>query len=155
MKTKELAKKVFGASNIKGLAEINYTFKPKYKIAVFVPIAKTDELTFAMAAAGAGMIGNYTVCSYRTMGTGTFLGNRSSKPFAGNKNKFEMVEEVRLEMICDEEYLNDVIDCIYEIHPYDEPAHEIYPVMVRDKKPNDKVIAVSLKKKLTLRRIIT
>ena len=155
MKTTEFAKKIFGASNIKGIASINYSFRPKYKIVVYVPTAKADELTFQMAAAGAGNIGKYSVCSFRTLGAGTFIGNKSTKPHAGVKGKFEMVEEVKLEMICDEEFLNSAIDCIYEIHPYEEPAYEIYPLMIRDKKPNDKVIAVSLKKKVQLGSIVT
>ena len=66
-----------------------------------------------------------------------------------------MVEEVRLEMICEEACLNDAIDSLYEIHPYEEPAYEIYPVMVREKRQNDKVIAVSLNRKITLGSIMT
>src|SRR6266496_4481250 len=57
-------------------------------------------------------------------------------------------------MLSDEKFLNNVIDCIYAVHPYEEPAYEIYPVMVREKAPDEKVIAVSFKRKLSLGGII-
>lgn len=155
MNTVEFANKIFSATNIKGIEPLNYTFHSKYKIAVYSPVNTADELSFQMAAAGAGIIGNYTVCSFRTKGVGTFIGSKKSSPSKGKKGKFEMVEEVRLEMICEEAFLNDVIDSIYSVHPYEEPAYEIYPVMVRDKKPNEKVIAVSFKKKISLSSIMT
>jgi hypothetical protein len=155
MNTVEFANKIFSATNIKGIEPLNYTFHSKYKIAVYSPVNTADELSFQMAAAGAGIIGNYTVCSFRTKGVGTFIGSKKSSPSIGKKGKFEMVEEVRLEMICEEAFLNDVIDSIYSVHPYEEPAYEIYPVMIRDKKPNEKVIAVSFKKKISLGSIMT
>lgn len=153
MSTVSFAKKIFG-SNIKGIESINYAFKWKYKIVVFVPLKNTDELTFSMASAGAGIIGKYTVCSFRTKGVGTFIGSKASSPVAGKKQKFEMIEEVRLEMICNEECLNEAIDNLYEVHPYEEPAYEIYPVMVRNRKPDNSIIAISFKKKAALINII-
>jgi hypothetical protein len=57
-------------------------------------------------------------------------------------------------MICTEEALNDVIDSLYEFHPYEEPAYEIYPVMVRDKSPDSKVIAVSFRKPVKLKSVM-
>jgi hypothetical protein len=154
MTTVEFANKIFLKTNIKGIEPLNYVYHNKYKIVVYVPLNSGDEILFQLAAAGAGVIGNYTVCSFRSKGVGTFIGGNKSKPAAGKKGKFEMVEEIRLEMICPEECLNDAIDSIYEFHPYEEPAYEIYPVMIRDKSPNNKVIAVSFKKPVRLKEVV-
>jgi hypothetical protein len=154
LNTTEFAKKIFGRSNIKGVEAIHYNYEWKYKIVVFVPVEKADEITFSMALAGAGKIGNYSLCSFRTKGVGTFMGGNTSDPFIGKKGKFEMVEELRLEMISDDKYLNGVIDSMYNIHPYEEPAYEIYPVMLRKKKADDKIIAVSFKKPLLLNNVL-
>lgn len=155
MNTTTFAKKIFGVSNIKGIEPINNDYLWRYKIVVFVPQKNADELTFLMASAGAGVVGAYTLCSFRTKGAGTFLGGKSTRPFAGKKERFEMVEEIRLEMICDEQYLDGAIDALYEVHPYEEPAYEIYPVMVRAKKPDGLIIAVSFKKSLNLKSVLT
>lgn len=155
MTTKQFAKKIFGASNISAIKEIDYNYRWKNKIVVFAPSASSDKIVFAMSAAGAGVIGNYSVCSFRTKGVGTFIGSSKAHPVVGSKNRFEMVEEVRLEMLVDSIYLDDAIDSMYDAHPYEEPAYEIYPVMLRDRRANDSVIAVSFKKKLQLKNVLT
>jgi hypothetical protein len=109
------------------------SFEKKYKIVVFVPEQDVDKITFAMANAGAGRIGDYTVCSFRSKGTGTFKGGSSSNPSIGKKRKFEKVKELRLEMLCDKKSLNNALDKMLAIHPYEEPAYEIYEVLVERK----------------------
>jgi hypothetical protein len=103
----------------------------KYKIVVFVPPADTDRVTFAMAEQGAGRIGDYTLCSFRMNGTGTFRGGSSTNPHAGVKEKFEKVEEIRLEMLCDRNNLDNAVDRMLAAHPYEKPAYEIYEVLVK------------------------
>ena len=132
------AKKYFAASNIKSIQYVSPQFARKYKIVVFVPLKNADELTFKMAFAGAGNIGKYSVCSFRTKGVGTFIGGKGSKPAVGKKGSFEMIEEIQLEMICEEIDLDMVVNTVYENHPYEEPACEIYPVIVKDTKLNCK-----------------
>jgi hypothetical protein len=150
--TKE-AKKIFGKTNIKSIKSIGALYNRKHKIVVFVPLKKADELTFGMASAGAGTIGNYTVCSFRVKGAGTFLGGKGSNPKAGKKGKFEIVEEIRLEMICDRKNLDNVIDKIYEVHPYEEPAYEIYDVTVRSKTASKETAYVKLNKKILVKDV--
>ena len=142
----KLALKIFGSTNIKSFHSFSPGFTRKYKIVVFVPLNYTDELTFAMASAGAGIIGNYTVCSFRTKGTGTFMSGKSAKPAVGKKGKFEIVEEIRLEMLCSKDILENVLNTIYEIHPYEEPACEIYEVYVKESKNTGTIIGLELKK---------
>lgn len=151
--TSKIIKKIFAKSNIKSIENYDFSFIRKYKIVVFVPLKNTDELTFALASAGAGTIGNYTVCSFRTAGAGTFWGNEEADPETGKKNNFEITEEIRLEMICDKKNLNNAIDKLYEVHPYEEPAYEIYEVLVRSGTGNNKMALVKLKNKVPVRAI--
>ncbi len=148
------AKKYFPATAIKSIEFVSPVFARKYKIIVFVPLKNADELTFKMAAAGAGNIGKYSVCSFRTKGVGTFLGSASSKPKVGKKGRFEMVEEIRLEMICEQEALDNVINTVYSNHPYEEPVCEIYPVIVKDTKLNKETALVQLKKAVKIKDIL-
>src|SRR4030095_325208 len=147
------AKKIFPASNIKNISAASL-YTRKYKIVVFVPLKNVKRLTFRMARAGAGVIGNYRVCSFRVKGTGTFKGGKGSNPRIGQKGRFETAEEIRLEMICGKEDLDRVIDTVYKHHPYDEPACDIYEIMVRQMKPSGKTAVVELKKKITLNDVL-
>lgn len=145
------AKKYFSVSNIKSIQYVSPQFARKYKIIVFVPLKNADELTFKMASQGAGNIGKYSVCSFRTKGVGTFIGGKGSKPTVGKKGRFEMVEEIRLEMICEQNDLDKVVNTVYENHPYEEPACEIYSVIVRDTKLNKETALVHLKRSVKVK----
>lgn len=98
------------------------------KLAVFVPVDYADKLTDAMHNAGAGVIGEYQNCSFRMMGTGTFLGSQKSHPKIGVKGKIERVEEVKIEILVNTFDLNKVIAEMKKIHPYEEVAYDVYPV---------------------------
>ncbi|MEO8514923.1 MAG: hypothetical protein ABI543_15300 [Ignavibacteria bacterium] len=148
------AKKYFASSNIKSIQFVSAQFARKYKIIVFVPLKNADEITFKMASAGAGNIGKYSVCSFRTKGVGTFIGGKDSIPAVGKKGRFEMTEEVRLEMICEQNDIDSVVNTVYENHPYEEPVCEIYPVIVRDTKLNKETALVHLKRSVKVKDLL-
>lgn len=99
---------------------------PFYKIAVFVPEDNTERVRNAMADAGAGRIGQYTHCSFRARGIGTFVPLPLAQPFIGSIGRMEEVEEYRLEMICAGSWLDDVLSAMLEAHPYEEVAYDVY-----------------------------
>lgn len=98
------------------------------KIAVFVPVTHADKVAEAIHNAGAGVIGEYSNCSFRTSGKGTFKGSDKSNPNVGRKNKLEMVDEIKIEVLTDSFNLNRVINALKLAHPYEEVAYDIYPL---------------------------
>ena len=100
--------------------------KKKYKIVVFVPESHGEVLREAMAEAGAGVIGKYTHCTFTVKGTGRFKPNEGANPAIGEVGKIEEVEEERIETVCGEERLQVVLDAIRDVHPYEEPATDVY-----------------------------
>jgi dinuclear metal center YbgI/SA1388 family protein len=98
------------------------------KLATFVPAPEADRVATALCDAGAGIIGNYEQCSFRTEGTGTFWGNEDSSPAVGKRGRLERVEEVRLEMVVDRHRLPNVVDALRQAHPYEEPAYDVIPL---------------------------
>jgi hypothetical protein len=104
----------------------------KYKIVVYVPEADADKLREAMGNAGAGKIGNYTHCMFTIKGTGQFKPGEGANPTIGKVGKLEKVNEERIEAVCAEERLHDVLKTIKEVHPYEEPATDVYPIEVID-----------------------
>jgi dinuclear metal center YbgI/SA1388 family protein len=97
------------------------------KIVTFVSAEHADAVAGAMAKAGAGIIGRYEQCSFRTEGTGTFWGGASTRPSVGRKGRLERVPEIRIEMIAPRWRVGRVVAALKRAHPYEEVAYDIYP----------------------------
>ncbi|MDB5188216.1 MAG: uncharacterized protein JWO50_736 [Candidatus Kaiserbacteria bacterium] len=102
----------------------------KFKIVVYVPESHADKLREAMGNAGAGVIGNYTHCMFTIKGTGQFMPGEGSNPTVGEVGKLEKTAEERIETVCSEEKLKGILKAIKEVHPYEEPATDVYPIEV-------------------------
>ena len=101
----------------------------RVKIIVTIPIENVEEVRNAICEAGAGIIGNYTYCSMSTKCIGTFKPNDNANPYIGENNKLEFVEEEKLEVVCDVDNVKKVIFKLREVHPYEEPAIDIIPLL--------------------------
>jgi dinuclear metal center YbgI/SA1388 family protein len=99
-----------------------------FKVVVFVPETDLARVSDAMFAAGAGHIGQYSECSFRLAGKGTFFGSDASNPTVGEKGRREEVSEWRLEVICPEAALENVLLAMRRAHSYEEPAFDVYPL---------------------------
>ncbi|HVU80134.1 MAG TPA: YqfO family protein [Candidatus Paceibacterota bacterium] len=102
----------------------------RYKMVVYVPESHADQLREAMGNAGAGKIGNYTHCTFTIKGTGRFKPEEGANPTIGEVGKLEAVAEDRIETVCEESVLKDVLAAIRKVHPYEEPATDVYPIEV-------------------------
>ena len=101
----------------------------KVKICVTIPLENVDEIRNVVCGEGAGVIGDYSFCSTSTKCIGTFMPQENSNPYIGEKGKLEYVEEEKLEVICDISIAKKVIEKIREVHPYEEPAIDIIPLL--------------------------
>ncbi|HMS64006.1 MAG TPA: hypothetical protein PKD83_01990 [Ignavibacteria bacterium] len=124
-----------------------YEFSERLKIIIFVPESHLNKLLDSMSNAGAGIIGNYEKCSFRSAGTGTFLPNNKAKPFSGKVNEIASENEFKFEMECSRENVNNVINSLLKSHPYEEPAYEIYSFRKRSKKQSGVILDLNLKMK--------
>jgi dinuclear metal center YbgI/SA1388 family protein len=125
--TNDVLSELAGLVDIRPLEFVDSPSAASCKLVVFVPEAQVDQVADAIFAAGAGRIGDYSRCSYRLSGTGTFFGEEGTNPAVGERGRDERVEEVRLETVVRAAALPDVIDALREAHPYEEPAFDIYP----------------------------
>ena len=104
----------------------------RVKIFVTVPVENTQEVRNAVCNAGAGIIGEYSYCTTCVKSLGTFIPNENAKPYIGENNKLEYVEEDKLEVICDIQKAKHVITELRKVHPYEEPAIDIVPLIDED-----------------------
>lgn len=99
------------------------------KLVIFVPAAYTEAVRQAINEAGAGFTGHYSDCSFRTRGTGTFKPQPGTNPFIGTTGQLEEVDEYRLETIVPEKKADAVIANMKKVHPYEEVAYDLYPLV--------------------------
>ncbi|MGB4293341.1 MAG: Nif3-like dinuclear metal center hexameric protein [Bacteroidales bacterium] len=99
------------------------------KLVTFVPVSHAEKVREALFSAGAGVIGNYDLCSFNVEGFGTFRGSEHTNPFAGKKGEYHREQEVRIETILPSHLKNNVIKALLAAHPYEEVAYDIYPLM--------------------------
>jgi dinuclear metal center YbgI/SA1388 family protein len=97
------------------------------KLVTFVPIEATAKVLDAAAQAGAGLIGEYTHCSFRVTGTGTFLPSERAHPAIGDRGSLNEAEEDRLEVVVPRERLAETVEAMVAAHPYEEVAYDVYP----------------------------
>ncbi|HEX3011300.1 MAG TPA: Nif3-like dinuclear metal center hexameric protein [Syntrophomonadaceae bacterium] len=108
---------------------LDHTKAEKYfKLVVFIPASHTEAVRRAINEAGAGFTGNYSDCSFRTRGIGTFKPQPGTNPFIGTSGQLEEVDEYRLETIVPQNNLTAVINSMKKVHPYEEVAYDIYPL---------------------------
>lgn len=99
------------------------------KIIVTIPCENTEQVRNTVCKSGAGIIGEYKYCTTTVKSIGTFIPSEKANPYIGENGKLEIVEEDRLEVICDIKKAKYVIAELRKAHPYEEPAIDIVPLI--------------------------
>lgn len=99
-----------------------------YQLIFYVPEDHCERVKAALFAAGAGRIGAYDSCAWQVLGMGQFRPLKGSKPFVGSENQIESVREYKVEMICSDQSLSQVLQALKDSHPYETPAFSYFPI---------------------------
>ncbi|MEU4396255.1 Nif3-like dinuclear metal center hexameric protein [Kribbella sp. NPDC023855] len=100
--------------------------EPMDKVVVYVPVAETQKLIDALAAAGAGRIGEYERAAWSSTGEGTFRPLDGANPTIGEVGAIERVVEDRVEMLLPRHRRRAVVEALKAAHSYEEPAFDIF-----------------------------
>ncbi|MFC7496048.1 MULTISPECIES: Nif3-like dinuclear metal center hexameric protein [unclassified Nocardioides] len=98
---------------------------PMDKLTTYVPVADAEALRAALAAAGAGRIGDYDHASFSTPGSGRFRPLEGANPTIGAVGTVETVEEERIEVVLPRSARARVVRAMLDAHPYEEPAFDV------------------------------
>jgi dinuclear metal center YbgI/SA1388 family protein len=98
------------------------------KIVVFTPASDLEAVLRALTDAGAGVIGQYRECTFRTPGTGTFRALEGAHPTIGQVGRREEVAELRLEAVVPLALAERAAAAARQAHSYEEPAIDVYPL---------------------------
>ena len=96
-----------------------------YKIGFYVPESHLESVKVAMFAVGAGQVGKYQACAWQVKGQGQFKPEKGSDPYLGEVEKITYIEEYRVELVCQSEFLSAVIAAMKRAHPYEEVAYDV------------------------------
>lgn len=97
-----------------------------YKLAFFVPVADAEAVKEAVFATGAGRIGDYEACCFQTRGTGQFRPLEGADPHIGRVGDLEQVEELKVELVCEDTLIHEAVAALKTAHPYEEPAYDVW-----------------------------
>ncbi|HDZ56034.1 MAG TPA: NGG1p interacting factor NIF3 [Pseudomonas xinjiangensis] len=97
-----------------------------YKLCFFVPESDLGKVKQAVFDAGAGRMGDYDSCCWQVMGQGQFRPLKGSDPYLGQVGKLETVAEYRVETLCSADVIRDVVKALRQVHPYEEPAFDVW-----------------------------
>jgi hypothetical protein len=101
----------------------------RVQITTTIPVKDADLLREALGKAGAGMLGDYSFCSFSIIGTGRFKPSASANPHIGTPNKLAVVEEEQISVNCDLADAKHIITALRTTHPYEEPLIDIVPLI--------------------------
>ena len=72
---------------------------------------------------------NYAECFYQIKGEGMFRPLQGADPVIGSIGELTRVAETRLESIVEERSLARAVRALHRVHPYEEPAYDLIPLM--------------------------
>jgi hypothetical protein len=103
-----------------------------YKLSFYVPETHLEPVKNALFAKGAGHYKAYDQCCWQVQGVGQFRPLTNSHPTIGQINQLEKVVEYKVEMICTDALIKDIVQTLLVTHPYEEPAYGIYKLLMVD-----------------------
>ncbi len=95
------------------------------KLVTYIPKTHEQEVKEALFATGAGALGNYSHCSFKTEGQGSFMAKEGANPTLGTVGTLHIEEEIQLNLTFDAILEAKVLQALFHSHPYEEVAYEI------------------------------
>lgn len=98
------------------------------KFVGFVPKTHVEQVRTAVTAVNSLELQGYRQCSFTSEGIGSFEPLATAKPFIGDNQQLNFVEEVRLELIVKTTEVATIVAAYQQAHPYEVPAYETFTI---------------------------
>ena len=98
------------------------------KLEIFVPQEYALKIRDHLAKIGVGRIGDYDHCVAITTVQGYYRPLPGANPFDGEAGRIQETMEAKIEVNCKRELVNEAINLIRRVHPYEEPLVNIIPL---------------------------
>lgn len=100
-----------------------------YKLEIFAPESHFETVRQALWAADAGHIGNYDHCLSWSPVNSCWRSLEGTTPFNGTVGELTQAKEIKIEVCCQAEKLEQVLAAVKRAHPYEEPGINVIPMM--------------------------
>ena len=111
----------------------------RLKLVFFCPEDQAATVIDAVSEAGAGVIGAYRRCAFTSPGSGTFIGDDTTRPTVGEPGLQTDVPELRVEMIVPAEKRRAIEKALLRSHPYEEPAYDLLETASHPEQPAGRI----------------
>jgi hypothetical protein len=98
------------------------------KLEIFVPQEYALNIRDQLAKIGVGRIGDYDHCVAITTVQGYFRPLPGANPFDGEIGRIQETTESKIEVNCKRELVNEALNIIRRVHPYEELLVNILPL---------------------------
>ena len=99
-----------------------------------------DRILCAWGTTGTGKVGDVwcgcrksrllDCCAWQILGEGQYKPAEGSNPFKGEQGNLEILSEYKVEMVCAEEFVEEVVRVMKGSHPYEEVAYSVIRIEV-------------------------
>ena len=100
------------------------------KLEIFIPKTHLSALRTALQTVDAGHLGNYDSCFSYSRVTGTWRTLSGASPYIGDIGTISEEDELKVEVRIASEKLDETLDAIHYIHPYETPVIFVIPLLV-------------------------
>lgn len=98
------------------------------KLEIFIPETHLAVLQAALQAVDAGHIGSYDCCLSYSPVTGCWRPLEGTSPYLGRVGEISSEPELKVEVTCRTEQVDDTVEAVKKIHPYEEPVINVFPL---------------------------
>jgi len=98
------------------------------KLEIFIPESHLEALREALRAVDAGHIGNYDCCLSYSCVTGCWRPLAGAHPYLGEEGAVSEEAELKVEVTCLRERVEETVRAVRAAHPYEEPVINVIPL---------------------------
>lgn len=99
-----------------------------FKLEIFLPESHFEAVREALWSVDAGHIGNYDRCLSWSWVQSCWRPLEGACPYDGRTGELSQAEEIKIEVCCRSDRLEETIKAIKSAHPYEEPVINILPL---------------------------
>ena len=99
------------------------------KLEIFIPETHLAALQLTLREHDAGHIGNYDSCMSYSRVIGTWRPLNGTHPYSGIEGEISSEPEIKAEVTCRVEDIDEIIAAVKAIHPYEEPVINAIPLL--------------------------
>ncbi|MBQ9526760.1 MAG: divalent cation tolerance protein CutA [Fretibacterium sp.] len=99
------------------------------KLEIFIPESHFRVLQRVLCEVDAGHIGNYDSCLSYSCVTGTWRPLEGTSPYIGRVGEVSEEPELKVEVTCRMDKLDETITAVKRVHPYEEPVINAIPLI--------------------------